>query len=244
MKACTKDICRVTRHVRSDHVTPWPLRSIAIRRFESPLITVPPSIHHSSPFLDSSHRHPFDILVHDIRYRLSQRYIGRGDRSRHSMSDPQPEASGSTTARKVHHLATFVFDAATLNRDTYTKLIEHDGVLHRLVQRLMEKHPVDDTVGSSDGLKLCLMLQLRLGLVITPSPSVICSKRPNFVQDYLSPSSFLGSLPKLASRFVVDGSGQRGTVKWPGLDIEEKGSNSGSGAVLNGIVAGIEVSSA
>jgi hypothetical protein len=88
------------------------------------------------------------------------------------------------------------------------------------------------------------MLQLRLGLVITPSPSVICSKKPNFVQDFLSPSPFLGSLPKLASRFLVDGSGQRGNIKWPDLDIEEKGSSAGSGAMLNGIIAGIEVSSA
>lgn len=87
-----------------------------------------------------------------------------------------------------------------------------------------------------------LISQLRLGLIVTPSPSVICSKRTNLIQDFLAPSTFLGSLPKLTSRFLVDGSGQRGNVKWPGLEIEEKGSSVASGAVINGIIAGIEVS--
>jgi len=63
--------------------------------------------------------------------------------------DSQSEASSSTSAaRKAFHLATFVFDSGALSREAYIKLIEHDGVVHKLVQRLVEKHPGDDCVSS------------------------------------------------------------------------------------------------
>ena len=63
--------------------------------------------------------------------------------------ESQPQASSSTaTLRKTCHLATFVFDSGALSREAYIKLIEHDGVVHKLVQRLVEKHPGEDTVSS------------------------------------------------------------------------------------------------
>ncbi len=49
--------------------------------------------------------------------------------------------------RKTHHLASFIFDSATLPREAFTRLIEQNGVIHKLVQRLMEMHPNDDAVG-------------------------------------------------------------------------------------------------
>jgi len=70
--------------------------------------------------------------------------------------ESQPEASSSTSAlRKTPHLATFVFDSGALSREAYTKLIEHDGVVHRLVQRLAEKHPGEENVGDPYLLIVC-----------------------------------------------------------------------------------------
>jgi hypothetical protein len=57
------------------------------------------------------------------------------------MNVDQPEASSSTSQPDPTMLrqATFVIDS-TLSRDRYGKLVESDGVVHKLVQRLLEKH--------------------------------------------------------------------------------------------------------
>lgn len=55
------------------------------------------------------------------------------------MSSEQPEASGSTSTPVKERLVTFVVDGQ-IPRTHYDKLVESDGVVHRLVQRLMEKH--------------------------------------------------------------------------------------------------------
>jgi hypothetical protein len=63
------------------------------------------------------------------------------------MTDNQPEASTSAASspRRSHNLGTFVFDSS-LTREAYTKLIEPNGAIHKLVQRLMEKHGGEDKV--------------------------------------------------------------------------------------------------
>jgi hypothetical protein len=65
------------------------------------------------------------------------------------MTDDQPTASSSTTplggATSNHHLVTCVFDIG-LSREAFSKVIEPNGTLHRLIQRLMEKHGGEDKV--------------------------------------------------------------------------------------------------
>ena len=60
--------------------------------------------------------------------------------------DVFPEASGSTGPLNPLHLSTLVFDA-NLTREEYVKLVEADGVAHKIVQRLMERHGGDAKVG-------------------------------------------------------------------------------------------------
>lgn len=52
--------------------------------------------------------------------------------------DHMPEASSSTAPPPVVHQATFVFDSG-LSRERYTKLLEQNGIVHKIVQRLMQK---------------------------------------------------------------------------------------------------------
>lgn len=61
------------------------------------------------------------------------------------MSVEQPEASTSTSTAKSPNLGTFVF-VASLTREAFVKLIEPNGAIHQLVQRLMEKHGGEDNV--------------------------------------------------------------------------------------------------
>ena len=75
------------------------------------------------------------------------------------MNSDQPEASSSVSPRRTHHLGTFVFDG-NLPREDYLRLIEPDGPVHKLVQRLMEKHGGEENVSHhshlSNNLALCL----------------------------------------------------------------------------------------
>lgn len=50
-----------------------------------------------------------------------------------------------TTSQRPRNIATFVLDAA-LPRESFDKLAQQDGVVPKLVQRLMEKHGAGDTV--------------------------------------------------------------------------------------------------
>ena len=59
--------------------------------------------------------------------------------------------SSSTSLDSPPHLATFLFDAG-LPRERYVKLIEAHGVIHKLVQRLMDKHGGESDVSRPDGL--------------------------------------------------------------------------------------------
>ncbi len=61
------------------------------------------------------------------------------------MSIDPPEASSSTSSVPSPHLATFVLDSE-LPRERYVKLIATDGVIDKLVQRLMEKHGGENDV--------------------------------------------------------------------------------------------------
>lgn len=60
-------------------------------------------------------------------------------------SQPQPEASTSYHIPKATNIATFVLDSS-LPRESFTKLVQVDGLIPRLVQRLMEKHGAGDNV--------------------------------------------------------------------------------------------------
>lgn len=50
----------------------------------------------------------------------------------------QPEASSSTSPPPVIHQATLVFDSG-LSRERFQQLIETNGIVHSIVQRLMAK---------------------------------------------------------------------------------------------------------
>lgn len=52
--------------------------------------------------------------------------------------DHMPEASSSTSPPPVVHQATFVFDSG-LSREHYVDLIENNGIVRKIVQRLMQK---------------------------------------------------------------------------------------------------------
>jgi hypothetical protein len=62
------------------------------------------------------------------------------------MSIDQPEASTSTSTPPLKHHVSLVIDSA-LAREQYLRLVEANGVVHSLVQRLMEKHGGDKHVG-------------------------------------------------------------------------------------------------
>jgi hypothetical protein len=59
----------------------------------------------------------------------------------------QPEASTSTSSppSPSKHYVSLVIDSS-LPRDQYSKLIEAEGVVHSLIQRLLEKHGGDKHV--------------------------------------------------------------------------------------------------
>jgi hypothetical protein len=54
------------------------------------------------------------------------------------------------TPQRPRNIATFVLDAA-LPRESFDKLAQQDGVIPKLVQRLMEKHGAGDTVSTRSG---------------------------------------------------------------------------------------------
>ncbi|RXK36800.1 hypothetical protein M231_05961 [Tremella mesenterica] len=106
---------------------------------------------------------------------------------------PGPSVSSSASTSSNPHLATFVFESA-LPKDDYLKLIEPGGLVHRLVQRLMEKY---------GGEK-----QVRIALFIAPSepPDIIgafATPVTPIKKDFASPSAFLGSLPRLSNHFAT-----------------------------------------
>jgi len=61
------------------------------------------------------------------------------------MNNHQPEASTSTSPPPSKHYCSLVIDPG-LPREQYLKLIEAEGVVHSLVQRLLEKHGGDKNV--------------------------------------------------------------------------------------------------
>jgi hypothetical protein len=62
-----------------------------------------------------------------------------------TMNNHQPEASTSTSPPPSKHYCSLVIDPG-LPREQYLKLIEAEGVVHSLVQRLLEKHGGDKNV--------------------------------------------------------------------------------------------------
>jgi hypothetical protein len=62
-----------------------------------------------------------------------------------TMNGNQPEASTSTSIPPSKHYVSLVIDSE-LPREQYSRLIETEGVVHSLVQRLLEKHGGDKHV--------------------------------------------------------------------------------------------------
>ncbi|WVQ73149.1 hypothetical protein IAR50_002713 [Cryptococcus sp. DSM 104548] len=132
------------------------------------------------------------------------------------------------------HLATFVFDSA-LPLPQYAKLIQPQGAIHKLIQRLIEKHGGEE--------------HLSVSMLVTPGDQVNTSqKRPGRVyrDEFSSPSAFLTSLPKLGALFATKASGSR---QWPGFSQktkadslrERKRKRLEEGALLNTVVGGLEL---
>ncbi|WWC88491.1 uncharacterized protein L201_003402 [Kwoniella dendrophila CBS 6074] len=119
-----------------------------------------------------------------------------------AIQSDQPEASSSTSTNptiSLKHLASFVFDSS-LPRAKFKKLIVPDGVVHKLVQRLMEKHGGDTN--------------LRLLLLITASAETI--KTSNiYTKEYSGPLAFLTSLPTLTDYFPKSGRETHIERSWP-----------------------------
>ncbi|WWD04985.1 hypothetical protein V865_003056 [Kwoniella europaea PYCC6329] len=154
-----------------------------------------------------------------------------------SIQPGQPEASSSTPSIVPKHLATFVFDSS-LPRSRYKKLTVADGVVHKLVQRLMEKH------GGETNLRLCLL--------ITASASDNRKSRV-FRKAYTGPLAFLTSLPNFMDYFPKSGRQPSKTPRWPSFSdgtSEESGNPEGMRdkkrkrkdeiTLLNGVVGGVE----
>ncbi|WWC96215.1 hypothetical protein V866_003082 [Kwoniella sp. B9012] len=154
-----------------------------------------------------------------------------------SIQPGQPEASSSTPSIVPKHQATFVFDSS-LPRSRYKKLTVADGVVHKLVQRLMEKH------GGETNLRLCLL--------ITASASDNRQSRV-FRKEYTGPLAFLTSLPSFVDYFPKSGRQPFKTPRWPSFSdgtSEESGNLEGIRdkkrkrideiTLLNGIVGGVE----
>jgi len=79
---------------------------------------------------------------------LPVRYVSPPYQSQHNpsiMNSHQPEASTSTQMPVTKHYCSLVIDPG-LPREQYLKLIEAEGVVHSLVQRLLEKHGGDKHV--------------------------------------------------------------------------------------------------
>ena len=85
---------------------------------------------------------------------------------------------------------------------------------------------------------------MRIGLVVTASDTVICSRRRHYRQDLISATSFLTSLPGLVGKFSSQGSGQRSRIKWPAIDtgLEIDVQDAPASSLLNGLISGFEVS--
>ncbi|ODO05210.1 hypothetical protein L198_01899 [Cryptococcus wingfieldii CBS 7118] len=132
------------------------------------------------------------------------------------------------------HLATFVFDSA-LPLPQYSKLIQPQGPIHKLIQRLIEKHGGEE--------------HLSVSMLVTPGDQVKTgSKRPGKVyrEEFRSPSAFLTSLPKLGALFATKASR---SLQWPGFGQktkadslrEKKRKRLEESALLNAVVGGLEL---
>jgi hypothetical protein len=63
------------------------------------------------------------------------------------MAEPNAAAGSTSSQGKIVNIATFVFDS-TLPREAFLKLVQtNEGLVPKLVRRLMEKH------GSGDGVR-------------------------------------------------------------------------------------------
>nr|XP_019045511.1 hypothetical protein I302_05901 [Kwoniella bestiolae CBS 10118]OCF24441.1 hypothetical protein I302_05901 [Kwoniella bestiolae CBS 10118] len=149
----------------------------------------------------------------------------------------QPEASSSTPSLPKH-IATFVFDSS-LPRSRFKRLTVADGVVHKLVQRLMEKH------GGETNLRLCLL--------ITASSSSNEKRTKVYRREYSGPLAFLTSLPNLVEHFPKSGRQSSIQKKWPsfsGQNSEEGGKSElivskkrktrDEITLLDGVVGGVE----
>ncbi|TYJ58559.1 hypothetical protein B9479_000769 [Cryptococcus floricola] len=132
------------------------------------------------------------------------------------------------------HLASFVFDSA-LPLPQYSKLIQPQGPIHKLIQRLIEKHGGEE--------------HLSVSMLVTPGDQVKTgSKRPGKVyrEEFRSPSAFLTSLPKLGALFATKASR---SLQWPSFGQkpkadslrEKKRKRLEESALLNAVVGGLEL---
>ncbi|WRT67890.1 uncharacterized protein IL334_004864 [Kwoniella shivajii] len=153
----------------------------------------------------------------------------------------QNEASSSTSipsSPPSKHIATFVFDSS-LPRSKFKRLIVADGAVHKLVQRLMEKH------GGETNLRLCL-------LITASSDQTSDGKADTFRKEYPGPLAFLTSLPTLIEYFPRSGR-EPLERKWPSfsdqsgeegkqeLIKDRKRKRRIEGALLDGIAGGVQL---
>jgi hypothetical protein len=168
------------------------------------------------------------------------------------MNNHQPEASTSTSTPPSKHYCSLVIDPG-LPREQYLKLIEAEGVVHSLVQRLLEKHGGDKNVRlhfsycseRSADQKLLFDAQViskieGYGLSTTRPPNT----------GFRQSSAFLASLPSLSRFLVTSGDG---SITWPGFsdtntrnqmpwETSKFTHRRRETCLLNGIVEGVEES--
>ncbi|OWZ78255.1 hypothetical protein C366_02895 [Cryptococcus neoformans Tu401-1] len=132
---------------------------------------------------------------------------------------------------------TFVFDSA-LPPQQYTKLVQPDGIIYKLIQRLEEKHGGDDYI--------------HVSVLITPPTSSNRSTKKRlgkaFRSEYNSASTFLASLPKLSMLFPPRSLTPH---HWPQFsprtlpsETQAKGlkrKRSEDDGILDGVVGGLEL---
>lgn len=183
------------------------------------------------------------------------------------MSRDQPEASTSTASPNhppPRNLVSLVVDS-TLSRDQYLKLIETNGVVHSLIQRLMEKHggethvrptPSCVTRPQSQSPRLADSHQLLFNSRVIPIKAKNEPINPNIraanAQGLRRFSAFLPTLPSLASCLTA---ATENEIPWPSftgdsaepsnrisLESAKIKQRERETCLLNGVVEGLEVS--
>ena len=169
------------------------------------------------------------------------------------MNNHQPEASTSTSIPPSKHYCSLVIDPG-LPREQYLKLIEAEGVVHSLVQRLLEKHGGDKNARlhlSYCGKRSADEKLLFDAQVISNIKGYGSSTTRPANTGFRQSSAFLASLPSLSRSLITGGDG---SITWPGFrdttmrnqmpsETSKFTHRRRETCLLNGIVEGVEVNS-